>query len=61
MARELFGPQWPASSADSAIVAVLEPIADAARVVTQPAVVLQPRSFDLAHPPDRCAISSLQY
>jgi hypothetical protein len=61
MARELFGPQWPASDPDSAMVALLEPIADAARVVAQPAVVVQPRSFDLAHPPDRCALSSLQY
>ncbi len=60
MARELFGAQWPAADADSALATVLRPIADGARAVAEAGVVPQPQRFDLVRPPDRCAVAPLR-
>jgi hypothetical protein len=52
--RQLFGPPWPASDADSTLLRALQPLVAGVGDVGQPDVELAPDRFDLSTPPQDC-------
>lgn len=59
MKRELLGAQWPSPPLDSAGMALLQPVAEAARAVTEIQTAGESARFTLARPSERCAAAPL--
>jgi hypothetical protein len=53
--RQLYGPPWPATDADSAVVEVLQPLLNGVHDVARLDVDVAPKRFVLSTPPDHCA------
>jgi hypothetical protein len=59
MKRELLGAQWPSPPLDSAGLALLQPVAEAARAVAEIQTAGESARFTLARPSERCAAAPL--